>query len=144
MSDAGVTAAIATTTGVLSIPILASAGIDPAAMGAGLLGCTIMQSFVQKDGQAINAAFWAKIAVLTFGSMLFASLVAPVAAPWVHVRLGEVFPKVPFPHEGVRAMTAGALGAFAQPIVMFGRMLLKKWVLDKLSKSLPSEGAGDA
>lgn len=128
-------AAVAAATGVVSYPFLAQIGIDPAAMGAGLLGCTIAQSFIEVKGRTI----WS-VALFTLGSVLFASILAPIVTPWVQVKLGDWFPKVPFPAEGVRTATAASLGFFAQPIVL----LVKGWGLDKLRKVFPGKEGGNA
>jgi hypothetical protein len=128
-------AAVAATTGVVTYPFFAQIGLDPAAMGAGLLGCTIAQSFIESKGRTI----WS-VVLFTLGSVLFASLAAPVVTPWVQVKLGEWFPKVAFPSEGVRTATAAGLGFFAQPIVLF----VKGWGFDKLRRMLPGKEGGNA
>lgn len=143
MADPSVTAATSIATGVISIPVLAAMGIDPSAMGAGLLGCTIVQSFIPVDGRTMKT-----IAFMTLGSVLFASMLAPVLTPWVAVKLGEWFPNVPFPNDGVRAATAGCLGAFAQPLVTLAMQVANAWGFSKLKKLIAqlatSKEGGDA
>lgn len=113
MSDAGVTAATAAATGVISLPFLAAMGIDPSAMIAGLIGCTVVQTVLSGTSRPVR-----DIALITVGGVLFASLMTPIAAPWavakVHAIISESISR-----DAIRAATAAFLGGFAQPLLVF-------------------------
>ncbi len=123
MSDVTTSAAV----GVVTFPLLASMGIDPPSMVAGLLGCVIVQSLMpaENEKKSIGATAW-----LTLGSVLFASVVAPVFTPWVLSKLPDAgIPKVP-----AQALCAVLAGALAQPIVI----ALKKGILPAAVKKVKS------
>lgn len=132
-ADAGVTAATAAATGVISIPVLAAMGIDPSAMVAGLIGCTIGQTLIP----SLEARSWQSIALLTLGSVLFASLMTPLLAPWVFSKASQF---VTVHQDHARAVTAGALGLFAQPAVM----LIRAIVASRLKMASKAAKGGDA
>lgn len=135
MSDAGVVAATATATGVLVIPSLVAIGIDPAAMVAGLFGCTMVQTLLPAEKERSIRA----IALLTLGGMLFASLFTPIAAPWVvqkvHAAVSEAVHVDP-----IRAAVAASLGGFAQPLVVLASKLIGRFS----GKMAPGKEGGDA
>ena len=146
MSDIVVTptvaAACSVVTGVVCYPFLAAMGIDPASMGAGLLGCTIAQSFLKRDEAVNTGQLIRTVVIVTIGSVFFASLISPVVSPLVLAKLAEW--KWPHREGPVSALTAGALGAFAQPLFMFAKTWGVDWALEKIKKLLPVKGSGDA
>ena len=134
MSDAGMTAATATATGVIVIPSLAAMGIDPSAMVAGLVGCTLVQTLLPADGRSVKA-----IALLTVGGMLCASLMTPIVAPWVILKVHAVVSEAVHSDQ-IRATTAAFFGGFAQPLVM----LVPKLIERLSGRLMAGKGGGDA
>ena len=106
-----IAATAATTTGVISIPVLGALGIDPPAMISGLLGVVVVQTILADTGLT-----WRSIVLRTLGSIIFASLATSVVAPMAIAgieKLGYLVPVV-----SVRALVAAALGGFAQPVLV--------------------------
>lgn len=120
-ASAAAAAATAAATGVVSIPILASMGIDPPAMVAGLLGATLVQSLLPTEGHT-----WRSVALITLGSVLLASVGTAVLEPWATRKAMEVLEVQPA-KEPMRAATAAFLGAFAQPLVLLARGAIAKF-----------------
>lgn len=103
-------AAVAYASGA-GIPALWLVGLDPANLIYALIGCIIMQTLLPAPGRTFTA-----VLVLTFGSVLFAGLAAPIltarVVEWAHHWVPKAQP------EAISAATAACLGAFAQPIVL--------------------------
>ncbi len=97
---------------IVAIPAatLAAFGIDPYGMVAGLFGCIIAQSFMEREPRKFKAIAW-----LTLASILFASLSTLIVAPWVY---DTFFSGGRTPEGAVRAAVAAFSGGFAQPIVV--------------------------
>lgn len=97
--------------GAAAIPPLWLVGLDPANLIYALIGCIIVQALLPAPGRTFVA-----VLVLTFGSVLFAGLAAPIltarVVEWAHHWVPKAQP------EAISAATAACLGAFAQPIVM--------------------------
>lgn len=108
MSDAVTPAVVGTFSGIAIMPLLVSMGLDPVLMVAGLGGCIVVQTLLRSD-KGIRV-----IAVVTIGSVFFASLSTPIALPWLIAKFG-----LPdgVEHSAARAAMAALLGGFAQPIV---------------------------
>lgn len=128
MADATSTAAVAGTTGALTFPVLAAFGVDPLAMVPALIGCVIAQTLIPSGDRSLRA-----IALITLGSVLLASLLTPIVAPYVMHRWGELAPgSSPV---AVRALVAAGIGGFAQPIVIGGLALLRRFFATKLKEA---------
>lgn len=110
---------------------LSSMGIDPASMGAALGGVVIAQTLLPPTVQGIKG-----IIGLGIGSMLLASYMAPIVTPFVignASRMAAAFDwqwLTQVPQEHLKAMSAAAIGAFAQPIFVWVRSLLPKRAAD--------------
>lgn len=111
MTDAGASVATAATVTAASMPTLILVGLDPSNLIYALIGCIIIQALLPAPGRT-----FVTVLVLTFGSVLFAGLAAPLltarAVEWAHHWVPKAQP------EAISAATAACLGAFAQPIVM--------------------------
>lgn len=107
---------------------LAGFGVDVASLIAGLIGCIVVQTLFPKEDQ-IQAA---KIALVTLGSILFASLSTPLAFAWLQHAASFLIP--PGQEHQARAATAAALGGFARPILLVFQALFRKFVKSKLKE----------
>lgn len=134
MSDVGAAAAAAAATGVISIPFLSAMGIDPSAMVAGLVGCTIVQTVLPSEGRSVRA-----VVAVTLGSMLFSSLATPLVAPWAVLKIHAVVSEAVH-HDPIRAATAAFLGGFAQPLLGLVPKLIDRFG----GRFAAGKGGGDA
>ena len=124
-----------TAVGVAAFPFLAAIGVDPASIGAGLAGCIVVQTLLPPE-QATSSL--KSIAAMTIGSVLFASLATPFAAPIAISYVIEHYPKATISIEAVRAAAAAALGGFAQPILFLFRALLRARIARQQMKETPN------
>ncbi len=108
MADITASAAVGATT----IPVLAAFGIDPASIVAGLTGCIVVQTLLPAQQYA-----FVRLALMTLGSVLFASLATPFAAPILVDWFIDHYPKASLAPDAVKAACAACLGGFAQPIL---------------------------
>lgn len=108
MSDAVVATGVAAGAGIAIMPLLAKMGIDPVLMVAGLVGCIVVQTILSSD-KSLKA-----IAIVTIGSVFFASLATPIYLPWLIAKFGL---PAGVEKDAAQAGTAAVLGGFAQPIV---------------------------
>lgn len=114
-ATAGLTAVASGTTGTVAITWLAVVGLDVPSLAAALLGCVIVQTLLPAEDLRIKA-----IALMTLGSMLFASMATPFVAPY----LAAVAP-AGISHDHIKATSAALLAAFPKPALIFlrGRVL---------------------
>lgn len=114
--------------GSLAFPFLAAVGLDLSGLIAGLIGCVIVQTVLPSASSTASA--WSmrgalSIALVTLGSMLFASVASPLVAPSVVHAASTALPGAT--EASVRAATAVALGGFAQPILLALRAGVVWW-----------------
>lgn len=114
------TFACAVASGTFTVTCLSTMGINPPEMVAGLLGCIAAQALLSARMPELAAPeaprpTFRKVMALTIGSVLLASLLGPLAAPWFVDSFGSWAPKVA--SESVRAAVSGIIGAFAQTIL---------------------------
>jgi hypothetical protein len=139
MADAAtpslVAASAAAASGALSIPVLATAmGLDAASMGSGLLGVVIAQTLLPRTTQSILS-----VSGLAVGSMLLASISSPFVAPalinnlpnWQWLQLVEP--------GHVKAAAATFVGGFAQPLMLWLRVLVGRWLPSATPSAAPKE-----
>ena len=113
MSDVTISAAA----GAASFPLLAAFGIDPPSMVCGFMGVIIIQTLIPKQ----KSGDWLALVAITIGSVLFASLAAPLASPWLLSKLPS-----DTPHLAAKCAVAGLCGAFAQPLLVLIRRAITK------------------
>lgn len=90
--------------------ILVAIGLDPTALVPGLIGSICYQTLMPaKTGHGVAGA-------LTMGSMLLASVVSPVASPWIIAHAGQLF-EADNPATA-RVLISAGIGAFAQRLLM--------------------------
>ena len=118
-----ITAAAAVVTGAVITPVLGMFGLDGASLGAGLLGCVVAQVFMPSEKVEFG-----KIAAVTLGSVIVASLGAPFVAPQLYAITGKLGLAAAVTAEHANAVSAALLGGFAKPIVM--------WIKRKVSGRL--------
>lgn len=116
MTDVTTSAAV----GAAAIPLLAAVGIDPASIIAGLTGCIVVQTLLPAQQHSFS-----RLALMTLGSVLFASLATPFAAPIIVGWMLDHYPKASISPDAVKAAAAAGLGGFAQPILFFVRSMLR-------------------
>ena len=117
MPDAVTPTVVATGAGIAVMPLMARMVIDPVLMVAGLVGCIVVQTILKSDKTLKG------IAVVTVGSVFFASLSTPIYLPWVMAKFGL---PAGVEKDAAQAATAAVLGGFAQPIVSAIHTLVKK------------------
>lgn len=103
-----------------AFPILAAFGLDPQSLVAGLAGCVVVQTLLPSEQHG-----WVKVSLMTLGSVLFASLTSPFAAPVAISYVLEHYPKASISLDAVRAAVAATLGGFAQPILFLVRAAIQ-------------------
>jgi len=111
---ATIVTAVAAGTGAVAVPVLAAIGIDPYSVGAGLLGCVVVQVFCPPERVTVL-----KIAATVVGSVLVASFGAPFLAPLLKV--GAVTA------EHANAVASGLLGGCAKPVVLVAKARFMVW-----------------
>jgi hypothetical protein len=126
MADVTTSAAV----GVAAFPLLAAIGIDPAAIAAGLAGCVVVQTLLPSEQHGI-----VKVALLTLGSVLFASLTTPFVAPVAVGYVLDHYPKATISSDAVKAAVAATLGGFAQPILFLVRAAIQARIASKVKES---------
>lgn len=118
-AGATVTAAAAAGTGAVAVPALAAFGIDGYSVGAGLLGCVVVQVFSPTESATLM-----RIAATAIGSVLVASFGAPYIAPAFAV--GDVTPL------HANAVASALLGGSAKPVAMKVRSWFVAWLGGRL------------
>lgn len=98
--------------GALAAPFLASIGVDPGSMVAGLMGVVMVQVFLQRTApQGIGPIF-----MYATASMFAATLGAPLLGPGVVALAPDGWQWLKeAPHDHVKAVSAALCGGFAQP-----------------------------
>lgn len=127
MTDVTTSAAV----GAATIPLLAAVGIDPASIVAGLAGCIVVQTLLP-----VQQHPFLRLALMTLGSVLFASLATPFAAPIIVGWVLDHYPKASIEPDAVKAAVAAGMGGFAQPILFFARAMLRARTLKQV-KGVP-------
>ncbi len=118
-TGATVVAAVGAGTGAIAGPALSAFGIDVTSIGAGLLGCVVVQVFSQEERVSPL-----KVAATALGSVLVASLGAPFIAPVFKV--GSVTP------EHAHAVASALLGASAKPVVLLIKSRFVAWLASRV------------
>lgn len=135
MTDVATTAILCVATGAIAAPVCALIGFDPAPMiGAaigGFLGCIIVQTLLPSTPEE-KREFLA-LAKLTVGSVLLAGMMTLGFAPWAT----RVFGLESTRPEVVNFLMGGAVGAFAQPILV----LLREKFLRRIATIGEKEGS---
>jgi hypothetical protein len=123
-------ALVAASAPVAAIPLIAASsflteiGMDPARMVAGLFGVVIVQTLLPR-----TATGWRSITALAAGSMLFASFASPIAYVWAMKLMPSDWDwlrQVEAVH--MKAVCAGMIGGFAQPILMLVKGAAAKYL----------------
>lgn len=128
---ATIVAAVGAGTGAVAVPALAAFGIDAYSIGAGLLGCVIVQVFSPPERATLL-----RIAATAVGSMLVASFGAPYIAPLFAV-------------EGIErahsnAVASALLGGSAKPVYLVVKLRFEAWFANWLPPASKSKGPEDA
>jgi hypothetical protein len=119
-------------TAVVAVPALAALGIDGYRVGAGLLGCIVVQLFVPPE----EPTPW-RITATALGSVLVASFGAPYISPLFAIK--DVVPA-----EHATAVASALLGGSAKPIVLLGKARFEKWFAAWLPGAGSKKGPEDA
>lgn len=109
-----------TAIGATAVPLLAAVGIDPFSIVAGLAGCIVVQTLLPAQQHPFT-----RLALMTLGSVLFASLATPFAAPIIVGWVLDHYPKASISADAVKAAVAAGLGGFAQPILFLAKAMLR-------------------
>lgn len=128
---ATVVAAVGAGTGVVAVPALAAFGIDGYSVGAGLLGCVVVQVFVPPERVTLM-----RIAATALGSVLVASFGAPFIAP--------AFKLQNVTAEHANAVASALLGGSAKPVFLIVKARFETWFANWLPPASKSKGPGDA
>lgn len=114
-------AAFSTATGAVVVTTLAAFGLDVVSMGAGLCGCVAVRTLLPATEVRKS-----EIALVTLGSVIFASFATPWFAPYVGkvAALGAVQAEVGAVH--IKASTAFVVGAFPKPLFLALRFVLQR------------------
>lgn len=131
LTVATVVTAVGAATGVVAGPALSAFGIDGYSIGAGLLGCVVVQVFNPPERATIL-----RIAATALGSVLVASFGAPYIAPAFVV--GTV------PAEHANAVASALLGGSAKPVSQIVLTRFKAWFSNWLPPAGSTKGPGDA
>jgi len=128
---ATIATAVGAGTGAVAVPALAAFGIDAYSVGAGLLGCVIMQTLAPPERVTII-----RMAATALGSVLVASFGAPYVAPLFRI-------------EGVTAEHANAvasalLGGSAKPVYLVVKSRFERWFDGWLPPASKPKGPEDA
>lgn len=117
-TTAGAVTAIASgAVGTVAATWLAMAGVDVPSLAAGMLGCVMVQTLLPEE--TINLR---RIAAVTLGSMIFASMATPWVSPFVaHIAPSSVT------MDQVRACSAALLAAFPKPFFLAAQKVIQKW-----------------
>lgn len=129
---ATVATAVGAGTGAVAVPALAAFGIDGYSVGAGLLGCVIVQVFSPPERVTLM-----KIAATALGSVLVASFGAPYISAVFAVN-GSVS------HEHANAVASALLGGSAKPVYMIARARFETWFSAWLPPASKTKGPEDA
>ncbi len=121
---ATVIAAVGAGTGAVAVPTLAAFGIDASSVGAGLLGCVIVQTLTPPERVTVL-----KLAATALGSVLVASFGAPYLAPLFKTDTVNLV--------HANALASALLGGSAKPIYMVVRSRFEAW----FANWLPPQGA---
>lgn len=127
---AAVAAAVGAGTGAVAVPALAAFGIDGYSVGAGLLGCVIVQIFSPPERVTVL-----RMTLTAVGSVLVATLGAPYISPAFEV--GAVT------KEHAHAVASAMLGGLAKPAYLMVRARALKWLAGRLPPE-DSKGPRDA
>lgn len=130
VTAATVVAAAAAATGAVGGPTLASFGLDPYSIVAGLMGCAV--ALVFSPPEKVTAK---RLAATALGSVLVASLGTPYVAPSL------VVGKVPEIH--ANAVAAALLGACAKPVFLWAKARFEKWFGAAPTPPADTKGPGD-
>jgi hypothetical protein len=129
---ATIVTAVGAGTGAVAVPALAAFGIDASSVGAGLLGCAIVQMLSPPE-----QVTFLRVAATAFGSMLVASFGAPYIAPLFAVN-GSVT------HEHANAVASALLGGSAKPVVLVVKARFETWFANWLPPGSKPKGSDDA
>lgn len=127
---ATIVTAVGAGTGAVAVPALAAFGIDGYSVGAGLLGCVVVQVFVPPERVTLL-----KVAATAIGSVLVASFGAPFISPAFQV--GAVTP------EHANAVASALLGGSAKPVILVAKSRFETWFANWLPPS-KTKGPNDA
>jgi len=139
MTDAATTAAACAATGAIAAPFCSILGFDPALLAGGLVGgfagCIIVQTLIPAK-KNMGAR---QIVPFVVGSVMFSTVLTPLIASMVIVRVG-----LPVPDGLTRVGIGCVLAAFAQPIVVIGKTRLAKSKIVQLLLSIGSKETDNA
>jgi hypothetical protein len=122
-----------TAVGVAAFPLLAAIGIDPASIAAGLAGCVVVQTLLPSEQHG-----FVRVALMTLGSVLFASLTAPFVSPLAVSYALEHYSRASISPDAVKAAVAATLGGFAQPILFLIRAAVQARIARQTAKEEPN------
>lgn len=111
-------ALIGTGAGAVIVTVLAPLGLDVIAMGAGLCGCVVVRTLLPSPSLVSKK----EIALVTLGSVVFASFATPWLLPWL--LRGATLVQVDIGPVQGKASAAFLAGAFPKPLLMFGKFAL--------------------
>lgn len=111
---ATIATAVGAGTGAVAVPALAAFGIEPTSVGAGLLGCVIVQVFAPPERVTLR-----RMAATAVGSLLVASFGAPFISP--AFKIGTVT------QEHANAVAAAFLGGSAKPVFLVVKARFEAW-----------------
>lgn len=130
---ATIVTAVGAGTSVIAVPALAAFGIDGYSVGAGLLGCVVVQVFSPPE----KVTLW-RIAATALGSVLVASFGAPYISPVFSMKgIASA--------EHANAVASALLGGSAKPIYLIVKTRFETWFAGWLPPAGESKkGPGDA
>lgn len=126
---ATIVTAVSAGTGAVAVPALAAFGIDGYSIGAGLLGCVVVQVFVPPERVTLL-----RVAATAIGSVLVASFGAPFIAPMFKV--GSVT------SEHANAVASALLGGSAKPVILLAKARFEAWFANWLPPGQTSKTKG--
>lgn len=116
MAEATTTVLACGVAGTFGVTCLSLVGMDVPSLAGGLVGCVVVHTLLPAEKVDFRT-----IAAVTVGSMLFAALAAPWAAPFV---AKAAPPGVS--GENVRVCSAALLAAFPKPILIALQRVITK------------------
>ncbi len=123
MSDLTTICTVGIASGLVCSPIMAAVGFDPIAMMAATVGCTVVQSLLERE-QVTRWQLFKRIV----GGLLLASISMPLLVPpatdWVQAHIHKSITA-----DAVRAAAAAAIGGFARPALLWWLAKARKWGL---------------
>ncbi len=114
LTAATVATAVGAATGAVAGPALSAFGIDGYSIGAGLLGCVVVQLFNPPEKVTIR-----NMVATSLGGVLVASFGAPYIAPTFAIGTVNA--------EHANAVASALLGGSAKPVFLIVKARFEKW-----------------